>query len=98
MITIPLDVDKYTLITINDITRMFVIQIVAQVLFSIKNDSDLMTGIFIENTLFLLLGVFIYWMVFNYFVKFTINSSNTNNSDINNSDYYQSLYTFKDNN
>jgi hypothetical protein len=94
MISIPLDIDKYTLITINDILRMFVIQVVAQVLFSFKNDSDLFTGIFIENTLFLLLGVIVYWFVFNNLLVFTSNEDK--DKSIKNLSYYQNIYSLKD--
>ena len=66
---IELDVDNNTIIMINDLSRMFIMQVVVQIMFYLRNDNvELWSNIFLENLLFILLGLFIYWFVFNRFV------------------------------
>ena len=68
---IELDVDNNTITMINDLTRMFIMQVVVQIMFYLRNDNvELWSNIFLENLLFILLGLFIYWFVFNRFVIF----------------------------
>ena len=63
---IELDVDNNTITMINDLTRMFIMQVVVQIMFYLRNDNvELWSNIFLENLLFILLGLFIYWFVFN---------------------------------
>ena len=68
---IELDIDDNTLVMINDLSRMFIMQVVVQSLFYLRHDStELLSDIFIENLLFILLGLFVYWFVFNRLVTF----------------------------
>lgn len=62
-----LDADNYTIVAINDLFRMFIMQITAQFLFSINNDVDYFSEIFIENLLCIMIGLFTYWFIFNRF-------------------------------
>jgi len=90
--TIKLDTDNYNLLVINDLMRMFVIQFVVQILFFLRNDKiELFSTIFIENTLFILSGIFIYWLLFNNVVSFTNKDNTDKHPDLNN--YYQDVYT-----
>ena len=74
---IELDVDNNTIIMINDLSRMFVMQVVVQIMFYLRNDNvELWSNIFLENLLFILLGLFIYWFVFNRFVIFNNKEKN----------------------
>ena len=74
---IELDVDNNTIIMINDLSRMFVMQVVFQIMFYLRNDNvELWSNIFLENLLFILLGLFIYWFVFNRFVIFNNKEKN----------------------
>ena len=60
---------------------------------SLPNDKvELFSTVFLENTLFILLGVLIYWMVFNNVVVFT-NKESKDASTLN--DYYQNVYSLK---
>lgn len=87
MYTIHLDISDYNLMAINDFMRFFIIQLTPQLMFSItRSNFDLFNPIFIETTVYILLGVLLYWLVFNYFVVFT----NKENADQN--DYYQKIY------
>jgi|TARA_B110001469_G_C9470270_1_gene236394 energy-coupling factor transporter transmembrane protein EcfT len=85
---INLNVSSYELLVINDLFRMFIIQLVVQGLFVLRHGNlSFLSQIFIENTLFILLGILIYWLVFNYIIKFktdTENSKNLNNHYQNN--------------
>ena len=68
---IKLDISDYNLLALNDIARMFIIQFVVQILFFLRNDKvELFSIVFIENTLFILVGVFIYWIIFNNVILF----------------------------
>jgi len=89
MFAINIDIDDYNILVINDVMRMFIIQLVVQVLFFLRNDKvELFSMVFIENTLFLLLGVIIYWLVFNNLIIFT---NKGDKADVNN--YYQKVYS-----
>ena len=48
---------------IYDLIRMVTIQVIAQVLSSLNNNTPFLTGIFAKNTLFLCLGVIIFWLL-----------------------------------
>ena len=85
-----LDLSDYNILALNDTIRMLVIQVVVQILFVLRNpEVDLLSNIFIENTLFIILGVMVYWLLFNHVIVFK------NKDKINNSDYYQDIYTRK---
>ena len=85
-----LDLSDYNILALNDTIRMLVIQIVVQILFVLRNpEVDLLSNIFIENTLFIILGVMVYWLIFNHIIVFK------NKDKVNNSDYYQDVYTRK---
>ena len=91
--TINLDINNYDILVINDLIRMFIIQLVVQVLFFLRHDKvELFSTVFLENTLFILLGVLIYWIVFNNVVVFT-NKESKDASTLN--DYYQNVYSLK---
>ena len=85
-----LDLSDYNILALNDTIRMLVIQVVVQVLFVLRNpEVDLLSNIFIENTLFIILGVMVYWLLFNHVIVFK------NKDKVNNSDYYQDVYNRK---
>lgn len=85
-----LDLSDYNILALNDTIRMLVIQIVVQILFVLRNpEVDLLSNIFIENTLFIILGVMVYWLLFNHIMVFK------NKDIVNKSDYYQDIYTRK---
>ena len=53
--TIDLNISDYHLMVFNDLMRMFVMQMVVQVLFFLRHDGiELFSSLFIENTLFIL--------------------------------------------
>lgn len=82
-----LDITDYNLLVLNDLMRLFIIQLTSQILFKMNNESTILfSKIFIESTLFILLGVLVYWLIFNHLIIFT----NKENENIN--DYYQSVY------
>lgn len=86
---IRLDITDYQLKTLNDLLRMFVLQMVVQFLIYLRHDSiELFSQTFIENTLFILLGLFVYWMIFNNLIIV----SNKPDESIQLSNYYQSSY------
>jgi len=83
---IELDISDYNLIALNDTLRMLLIQVVVQVLFVLRNPQvELLSNIFIENTLFIILGITVYWLIFNHIVIFK-NKDNTNV-------FYQKIYS-----
>ena len=87
---IELDIDDDTLVMINDLMRMFIMQVVVQCLFYLRHDStELLSDIFLENLLFILLGLFVYWFVVNRFVKFDNKDPNKHNN------HHQSRHLFK---
>ena len=90
MFTIQLDTSTYNLVLLNDLARMFIIQVVVQVLFFLRHDDlEIFSSMFIENTLFILLGIIVYWLVFNNIISFTNKKDKEPSLDT----YYQSVYT-----
>ena len=90
MFTIQLDTSTYNLVLLNDLARMFIIQVVVQVLFFLRHDNlEIFSSVFIENTLFILLGIIVYWLVFNNIITITNKGSEEPSLDT----YYQSVYT-----
>ena len=88
MFKIHLDMDDYDILVINDLMRMFIIQLVVQVLFFLRHEKlELFSLVFIENTVFILLGIVVYWIVFNNVIVFT------NKDEPKLTDYYQNTYT-----
>ncbi len=69
--TYHMDVDNYTVVAMNDLFRMFIMQITAQFLFSLNNDVDYLSEIFVENLLCIMIGLFTYWFLFNRFFSVT---------------------------
>ena len=85
---IELDISNYNLIALNDTMRMLVIQIFVQILFVLRNpEVDLLSNIFIENTLFIILGILSYWLIFNHIILFKNNKKGEH--------YFQKIYTEK---
>ena len=85
---IELDISNYNLIALNDTMRMLVIQIFVQILFVLRNpEVDLLSNIFIENTLFIILGTLSYWLIFNHIILFKNNKIGEH--------YFQKIYTEK---
>ena len=90
MFTINMDTDNYNLLVINDLARMFIIQLVVQILFFLRHDKvELFSTVFIENTLFILLGIIIYWLFFNNILTFT----NKEDDKVELNNYYQNIYS-----
>ena len=90
MFNIHLDIDDYDILVINDLMRMVIIQLVVQVLFFLRHDKlELFSMVFIEQTLFILLGIVVYWIIFNNVIVFT------NKDEPKLSDYYQNSYVLK---
>ena len=86
---INLNVSSYELLAINDFMRMFVIQVVVQGLFVLRHDNlSFFSQIFLENTLFILLGVLSYWLVFNHIVKFKTDTEHSENLK----NHFQTMY------
>ena len=86
---IHLDISDYQLKILNDIMRMFILQMAVQVFMYLRHDGiELFSQTFIENTLFILLGLFVYWMIFNNLIVV----SNKPDESIQLSNYYQSSY------
>ena len=92
--TIDLNISDYHLMVFNDLMRMFVMQMVVQVLFFLRHDGiELFSSLFIENTLFILLGLIVYWCVFNNIFVVT-NKKEGSNSEKDRAidNFYQSNY------
>ncbi len=86
---INLNVSSYELLVINDFMRMFVIQLMVQGLFVLRHDNlSFFSQIFMENTLFILLGVLSYWLVFNHIVKFKTDTEHS----LNLKNHFQNVY------
>lgn len=60
---IDLNIDKEYIPLINDLIRMGVIHIVAQLLFNVSNNEKFLTTEFIQTVLYVLLGICVYWLV-----------------------------------
>ena len=89
---IEIDTSQYNLIALNDTIRMLVIQVIVQILFIVRNpEVELLSNIFIENTLFIILGVMVYWLVFNHIIHFKKKETNETKEIKHN--YYQTIYS-----
>lgn len=65
LLSFDLNIDKEYLPLINDVIRMSVIQIVAQLLFVMANPShnSMFSETFIQTLFFLLIGIAVYWLI-----------------------------------
>ena len=94
---IEVDLNDYNLVAMNDTIRMLVIQVFVQILFVLRNpDIDLVSNIFIENTLFIILGVIVYWLVFNHIIIFKNDNKDATKGATKGAtedNYYQKIYT-----
>lgn len=87
IIEIELDTSEYNLTVLNDVLRMLVIQLVVQILFVMKNNEiELCSQVFIENTLFILAGTMVYWLVFKHIINFTVKENDDKHI------HYQEIY------
>lgn len=86
---IHLDISDYQLKILNDVLRMFILQMAVQVFVYLRHDGvELFSQLFLENTLFIVLGLIVYWVIFNNVILF----SNSPDKEIKLSNYYQSSY------
>ena len=93
--TIDLNISDYHLMVFNDLMRMFVMQMVVQVLFFLRHDGiELFSSLFIENTLFILLGLIVYWCVFNNIFVVTNTTDTDSDKDMTIDKFYQSNYNY----
>ena len=72
--TFRLDVDQQYIPMINDLLRISVIQVVAQILFSIvrkESTFSLMSDVFLQTIFFLLIGVLFYWLIVTKIITIT---------------------------
>ena len=68
---IKLDIDKEYIPMINDIVRMSIIQIVAQLLFYLgKPTSSLFNAVFIKTLMFICIGIITYWLLIRKIIIF----------------------------
>jgi len=60
-----LDIDKEYVPAINDMIRMFIIQLVVNIMFYVSNPKEnaLLNETFLETLLYILLGVMTYWLI-----------------------------------
>ena len=65
LIQLDLNIDKEYIPVINDVIRMMIIQIVAQVLFvmSSKTKESFFNEVFIQTLSFIVIVVLIYWLI-----------------------------------
>jgi hypothetical protein len=64
LFNVELNIDKEYIPLINDIIRMFIIQIVAHALFVVNNKNvGFFDANFLQMLVFILLGIATYWMV-----------------------------------
>ena len=63
--TFDLDIDKEYIPAINDMMRMFIIQLVVNIMFYVSNPKEnaLLNETFLETLLYILLGVMTYWII-----------------------------------
>ena len=66
-----LDIDKEYIPAINDIIRMFIIQLVVNIMFYVSNPKEnaLLNETFLETLLYILLGVMTYWLIIRKLVS-----------------------------
>ena len=68
---INLDIDKEYIPMINDIVRMSIIQVVAQLLFYIGNPhTTLLNAVFIKTLIFIIIGIITYWLLIRKLIIF----------------------------
>lgn len=60
---IDLDIEKEYLPMVNDLIRMSIIQLVAQLLFSITSSEKFFSTIFLQTFIYLLIGIAVYWLI-----------------------------------
>jgi hypothetical protein len=85
---IQLDISDYNLIALNDFMRLLIIQLTPQVLFYLtENNFEFFNPIIIKTIIYLLLGVLLYWLVFNQLFVFT------NKDTVDKDDYFQTNYS-----
>ncbi len=63
--------EKEYLPLINDIIRMAVIQITAQLMYSTRNSQNFFSTNFIQMLSFILLGITVYWLIIRKIIIFT---------------------------
>jgi len=71
--TIHLDLDAQYIPMINDLLRIFTIQIVAQLMFGLTRKGpsfSFLSEIFLQTLVFLLLGVLVYWLCIHKIIQF----------------------------
>ena len=66
-----LQIEKEYLPLINDLLRMAIIQITAQMMYSSHSNTSFWSKNFIQMLAFILLGIAVYWLVFRKIVIFT---------------------------
>ena len=76
--TVQLGLGNYEIIVMNDFFRMFVMQFFSQFLYSQMNNVEFLSSEFIENTSYILLSIFVYWLVFNRMIYFTSKNKHDN--------------------
>jgi len=72
LFTLSFDIDSQYIPMINDLLRIFIIQIVAQCLFSLSRKEKIfafLSEIFIQTISYLLVGVLFYWLVVHKIVQ-----------------------------
>ena len=85
--TVQLDVSNYHLMVFQDLLRMFTLQVVVQLLFYMRHgDVEFLSTYFVENIIFLLLGLLVYWYVVNQ--VFRVTNEKLGKEHLN---YYQSI-------
>lgn len=65
LIQLDLNIDKEYIPVINDVLRMVVIQVVAQMLFVMasKDNEKFFSEIFLQTLFFIVMGVLAYWLI-----------------------------------
>ena len=65
LIQLDLNIDKEYIPVINDVIRMVVIQVVAQMLFVMasKDNERFFSEIFLQTLFFIVMGVLAYWLI-----------------------------------
>ena len=69
---IDLDIDKEYIPMVNDLTRMTIIQVVAQTLFYLINPGtvSLISATFLKTLIFICIGITVYWLIVRKVVIF----------------------------
>lgn len=65
LIQYDLNIDKEYIPVINDVIRMAVIQVVAQILFVMasKDNEKFFSEVFMQTLSFIIIGVMVYWLI-----------------------------------